>query len=82
MKRLSFKVDSKGRIQIPMDVRRELGIRNEVSARIEDGVVRIEPVESVLDRLKREVRFKFKSVEDDLPKLRKAAERELLKHAP
>ena len=82
MKRLSFKVDSKGRIQIPMDVRRELGIRNEVSARIEDGVVRIEPVESVLDRLTREVRSNFKSVEEDLPKLRKAAERELLKHAP
>ena len=45
-------------------------------------MVRIETVESVLDRLTREVRFNFKSVEEDLPKLRKAAERELLKHSP
>jgi AbrB family looped-hinge helix DNA binding protein len=81
MKRLSLKVDSKGRIQIPKDVREELGIKNEVSARIEEGVVRIEPVEGILDRLSRRVRFNFKSVEEDLPKLRKAAERELLKHA-
>lgn len=45
MKRLSLRVDSKGRIQIPKDVRRELGIKDEVSASIEDGGVRIEPIE-------------------------------------
>jgi AbrB family looped-hinge helix DNA binding protein len=80
MKRLSLKVDSKGRIQIPKDVREELGIKGEVSARIEDGTVKIEPVERVLDRLSREVRFNFKGVEEDMPKLRRSAEKELLKH--
>jgi AbrB family looped-hinge helix DNA binding protein len=79
MKRLSLKVDSKGRIQIPKEVREELGITNEVSATIEDGIMRIEPVERVLDRLAKNVRFNFKNVEATIPKLRKAAERELLK---
>lgn len=81
MKRLSLKVDPKGRMQIPKEVREELGIRSEVSATIEDGAMKIEPVEGVIDRLSREVRFNFKSVEEELPKLRKAAEKELLKHA-
>jgi AbrB family looped-hinge helix DNA binding protein len=81
MKRLSLKVDSKGRIQIPKDIRRELSIKNEVSASIEDGGMRIEPIERLFDRLSREVKFNFSSVERDLPKLRKSAERELLKQA-
>jgi hypothetical protein len=81
MKRLSLKGASKGIIQITKKVREEPGIRNEVSAKIEDRVMRIEPVESVLDRLKKQVTFNFKSVEEDLPKLRKATERELIKHA-
>ncbi len=77
MRRLALKVDSKGRIQIPKEIREELGIRNEVSASIEDGTVTIEPVERIFDRLSTEVRFTFKSVEKDMPKLRRAAEKEL-----
>jgi AbrB family looped-hinge helix DNA binding protein len=79
MKRLVLKVDSKGRVQIPKEVRKKLGIRNEVSATVEDGSVTIEPVARVLDRLANEVRFNFKSVEESLPKLRRTAEDELLK---
>ena len=82
MKRLALKVDSKGRIQIPKDVREELGIRKEVSATIEDGYVTIEPVERIFDRLATQVRFNFKSIEKDLPKLRRAAEEELFKKTP
>ena len=79
MKRLVLKVDSKGRVQIPKEVRKKLGIKNEVSATVEDGSVTIEPVARVLDRLANEVRFNFKSVEESLPKLRRTAEDELLK---
>ncbi len=72
-------MDSKGRIQIPKEIREKLGIRNEVSATVEDGTITFEPAEHILDRLAKEVRFNFRSVEKDMPKLRKAAEDELLK---
>jgi hypothetical protein len=52
-----------------------------VSVRIEGGTITIEPVERVFDRLAGEVRFNFKSVATELPKLRKEAEEELLKRA-
>jgi len=81
MKRLALKVDSKGRIQVPKELREELGIGKEVSVRIEGGTMTIEPVERVFDRIASEVRFNFKSVATGLPKLRKAAEEELLKQA-
>ncbi len=79
MRRLALKVDSKGRIQIPKEIRKELGIGNEVSASIQDGMVTIEPLEHIFDRLSREVRFHFNSVEKNLPELRRAAEEELSK---
>lgn len=81
MKRLALRVDPKGRIQIPKDLRDELGIQGEVSAIVEEGILKIEPVERIFDRLAREVRFNFKSVTKELPELRKAAERELLRQA-
>jgi len=79
MKRLALRVDSKGRIQVPRELREQLGIRKEVSVKIEDGTMIIEPVESIFDRLAKEVTFNFKSVGTELPKLRKAAEEELLR---
>jgi AbrB family looped-hinge helix DNA binding protein len=79
MRKLALKVDPKGRIQIPKEVREELGIRENVSATVEDGMLTIEPVERIFDRLSRGVRFNFKSVAKDLPELRKAAEKELSK---
>jgi len=79
MKRLVLKVDSKGRVQIPKEVRKKLGIGDEVSATIEDGSVTIEPVGRILDRLANDITFNFKSVEESLPKLRRAAEQELLR---
>jgi AbrB family looped-hinge helix DNA binding protein len=81
MKRLALKVDSKGRIQVPKELRERLGIRREVSVKIENGTMTIEPVERIFDRLAGEVRSNFKSVAAELPKLRKAAEQELLKQA-
>ena len=79
MKRTGLKVDSKGRIQVPKNLREQLGIGSEVSVRVENGAMTIEPTERVLDRLASEVKFNFKGVARELPRLRKAAEAELLK---
>lgn len=76
-KRIALRVDSKGRIQVPKDIRQELGIREEVSAIIKDGVMIVEPVESILDRLAKSVKFNYSSVESAMPKLRRAAEKQL-----
>ncbi len=74
-----LKVDKKGRIHIPKDLREKLGVKKKVRARVERGVISIEPITNVLDRLGREVKFNFKSVEEVLPSLRKAAEEQLLR---
>jgi len=79
MKRISLRVDSKGRLQLPKQLREELGIRKQVSATIENGIVKLEPVESILDRVSKDVKFRFKSVRTDMPILRRSAERELFK---
>ena len=57
-----------------------MGISKEVSVKVENGMMTIEPAERIFDRLASEVRFNFKSVGRELPKLRKAAEEELLRH--
>lgn len=79
MKRLALKVDSKGRIQVPKELRDQLGMRREVSVKVENGTMTIEPIERIFDRLAGEVRFNFTSVAGELPGLRKAAEEELLR---
>lgn len=76
---LILKVDPKGRIQVPKKILDELGIGREVRAMIEDRVVKIEPVVRIRERLAKTVKFHYTSVERSLPKLRKAAERQLLK---
>jgi AbrB family looped-hinge helix DNA binding protein len=58
MKCIALKIDSKGWIQLPKDIRDSLGIRKEVSATIEDGIVTIEPVDTILNRLSKSVKFK------------------------
>ena len=72
-------MDSKGRIQIPKNIRRELDIREEVIATVENGAMKIEPVENILDKLSKSIKFKYGDVESSLPALRKAAEKQLLK---
>ena len=71
-------VDKKGRIHIPKELRERLGVKKKVRARIERGVISIEPITDVVDRLGREVKFNFKSVEEALPGLRRVAEEQLL----
>jgi AbrB family looped-hinge helix DNA binding protein len=79
MRKIALKVDTKGRIQLPKQLREELGIEGKVSATIENGRIEIEPLETILGRLSKNIRFKFKSVGTDMPKIRKAAETQLYK---
>jgi AbrB family looped-hinge helix DNA binding protein len=81
MKRIALRVDSKGRIQVPKEFRDKLGIRDEVSVVIENGTMTIEPIDRIFDRLAGEVKFNFKSVGEELPRLRRAAQEELFKRA-
>jgi AbrB family looped-hinge helix DNA binding protein len=79
MKRIALKMDSKGRIQIPKSIRQELDIHEEIIATVENGAMKIEPVENILDKLSKSIRFKYGSVESSLPALRKAAAKQMLK---
>ncbi len=82
MRRVALRVDEKGRIQTPKEIREELGIRTEANVTIDAGRATIEPVERIYDRLATEVRFNFEGVIRDLPNLRRSAEKELLKQVP
>ncbi len=79
MEETVLKVDRKGRLHIPKNVRDKLGIDGEVKATLKDGSMTIEPASDLLEKLGREVKFNFKSVEDALPALRKSAEKQLKK---
>lgn len=73
-----LKVDEKGRVHLPKELRVRLGIKNEVRAKIENGAITMEPITEIMDRLAAEVKFSFKRVEKALPSLRRAAQEELL----
>lgn len=74
-----LKVDEKGRLHLPKEIRDTLGIKNEVRARIKNGTVTIEPITKIMDRLATQVKFTFRSVEKELPSLRRVAEKQLVK---
>lgn len=76
-----LRVDAKGRIQIPKEIRKELGIGSEVNVTIEDSAIAFEPVKRTLEKLASEAKFNYKSIKHSLPELRKAAEEELMKQS-
>nr|MDO8077272.1 AbrB/MazE/SpoVT family DNA-binding domain-containing protein [Candidatus Freyarchaeota archaeon] len=73
------KVDSKGRILIPQRIRRKLNIKNLVGIKVQGKKLIIEPIEDPLDSLERVVVRGTSDVEREIGKLRRIAERELLK---
>jgi len=73
------KVDSKGRILIPQRIRRKLNIKNLVGIKVQGKKLIIEPIEDPLDSLERVVVRGTSDVEQEIGKLRRIAERELLK---
>ncbi|MCP8308652.1 MAG: AbrB/MazE/SpoVT family DNA-binding domain-containing protein [archaeon] len=73
------KVDKRGRAVLPLKVRRELKIRNIVKIRVEEGKVILTPVEDPLETLGKIVVKGTKDVEKEIRRLRRRAEKELLK---
>ncbi|MBI4258223.1 MAG: hypothetical protein HY619_04640 [Thaumarchaeota archaeon] len=72
-------VDRKGRIHMPKKLRDRIGVEKMVKARVSGRKLVIEPIQDPLDELAEEIQFTFNSVLDELPKLRKKAEEQLLK---
>jgi len=76
-----LKVDDKGRILLPIDVRRRLGIKRAVKARVEDDKVILVPVEDPLNSLLKIVVKGVEDVEKEIEELRRASERALAREA-
>lgn len=74
-----LKVDRKGRMHIPKEIRDKLGIKTRVKGSVKGGVLVIEPISNLLDKLAGQVRFNFNGIEESLPGLRITAEEQLLK---
>ncbi len=79
MERKILKVDKKGRLQLPKEMRERLGVGEEVYALVDHGELVIRPSSSLLDEMAKQVKFNYTGVERALPRLRKAATRQLLK---
>lgn len=73
------KVDQKGRVVIPSNIRRQLNIKNIVRVSVEGGEITLKPVEDPLKSLEKLVIKGTMDVEMDIRRLRRAAERELQK---
>ena len=71
-----LRVDSKGRILIPSEVRSMLSIKGAVSARVEGGKLIIEPIRDPIDALTSSVTRGTVDVEKEIKELRQAAFRE------
>lgn len=71
------RVDRKGRIVIPAEVRKEVSLSKLVRVKVEKGRVVLEPAEDPLKSLEKIVVKGTSDVEKDIRRLRKAAERKL-----
>ena len=77
-----LRVDPKGRIVVPSDLRRALNLRAAVKARVEDGRLVIEPVVRPLERLMEAMGEGTSDVEREIRGLRSTAEGRLSRHDP
>lgn len=73
------RMDEKGRVLIPLRVRKRVGMKNLVRIRVEGEKVVLEPVPDPLDVVKELVIKGTEDVEREIRDLRKIAERELSK---
>ena len=76
-----MKVDRKGRIVIPSNIRRQLNIKNLVKIIVKDGEITLKPVEDPLKSLEKLVVKGTTDVEKEIQRLYRTAERELQKEA-
>lgn len=75
------KVDDKGRLVLPLKVRRELKIRNVVRIDMERGKLILTPVEDPLESLVKIVVRGTVDVEAEIKRLRREAGKEMFKEA-
>jgi len=76
---ITVKVDRRGRIVIPSNIRRRFNIRNIVKIVVKDEEIVLKPVEDPLESLKKLVLKGTTDVEKEIRRLRKVAEHELQK---
>ena len=76
---VTVKVDRKGRIVIPSNIRRQFNIKNLVKIIVKEGEITLKPVEDPLKTLEKLVVKGTTDVEKDIQRLRRVAERELQK---
>ncbi|MBS7651279.1 AbrB/MazE/SpoVT family DNA-binding domain-containing protein [Candidatus Bathyarchaeota archaeon] len=75
------KVDEKGRVLIPSNIRKQLNIKNAVKIIVESGEIVLKPVEDPLKRLEKLVVKGTTDVEEEIHRLRRVAENELRREA-
>lgn len=81
MSEVTVKVDRKGRIVIPSNIRRQFNIKNIVKIIVKGGEITLKPVEDPLKSLEKLVVKGTTDVEKEIQQLHRIAERELQKEA-
>ena len=77
MDEVVVRVDEKGRMVIPSDIRRKLNIGKMVRISVKEDEITLKPVDDPLRSLEGLVLKGTRDVESDIGRLRRAAEREL-----
>jgi len=78
---VTVKVDRKGRIVIPSNIRKKFNIKNIVKIIVKEGEITLKPVEDPLKSLEKLVVKGTTDVEKEIQRLHRIAERELQKEA-
>lgn len=78
---ITVKVDRKGRMVIPSNIRRRFNIKNIVKIIVKGEEIILKPVEDPLKSLEKLIIKGTTDVERDIQRLRRIAERELQKEA-
>ncbi|MCD6592462.1 AbrB/MazE/SpoVT family DNA-binding domain-containing protein [Candidatus Bathyarchaeota archaeon] len=78
---VTVKVDRKGRIVIPSNIRKKFNIKNVVKLIAKEGEITLKPVEDPLKSLEKLVVKGTTDVEKEIQRLHRIAERELQKEA-
>jgi len=78
---VTVRVDQKGRIVIPSNIRKKFNIKNIVKIIVKEGEITLKPVEDPLKSLEKLVVKGTTDVEKEIQRLRRIAERELQKEA-
>lgn len=81
MGEVTLKVDEKGRVVIPSNIRKQLKIKNTVKISVKEGEITLKPIEDPLTSLEKLVVRGTTDVEKEIRRLRRAAESELQKEA-